>query len=98
MLPTESKDRKALPLYTGLIKYFPKALAYVTKVSVAGNAQHALGPLHWDRTKSTDELDAIARHLFEAGLVDTDGILHSGKLAWRALANLEKELERGEVG
>jgi len=32
----------------------------------------------------------------EAGTVDTDGVRHSAKVAWRALANLEKELERAE--
>jgi hypothetical protein len=30
----------------------------------------------------------------EAGKVDTDGVRHSAKVAWRALANLEKELEK----
>ena len=50
--------------------------------------------MQWDRSKSGDELDALARHLLEAGCRDTDGVLHSAKVAWRALANLEKELER----
>ena len=50
-------------------------------------------PLHWDRMKSGDELDALMRHLFEAGKIDTDGQRHSAKVCWRALANLEKELE-----
>ena len=49
--------------------------------------------MHWDRSKSGDELDALTRHLMEAGTIDTDGMLHSAKVAWRALANLEKELE-----
>jgi len=34
----------------------------------------------------------------EAGTIDDDGIRHSAKVAWRALANLQKELEKaGEV-
>ena len=49
--------------------------------------------MHWDRNKSTDELDALTRHLIEAGKIDTDGMRHSAKVAWRALANLQKELE-----
>jgi hypothetical protein len=49
--------------------------------------------MHWDRSKSGDELDALARHLIDAGTVDTDGIRHSTKVAWRALANLQKEIE-----
>src|SRR5262245_36685630 len=91
-------DRKQTPIYSGVIRYFPRALAYIAHVSWKGNEQHNPGtPLHWDRSKSQDELDALTRHLVDAGTVDEmDGVLHSGKVAWRALANLEKELERAE--
>jgi hypothetical protein len=50
-------------------------------------------PLAWDRSKSGDELDALMRHLIDAGTIDTDGVRHSAKVAWRALANLQKEIE-----
>lgn len=94
-LPDDAKARKNVPLYSGLIKYFPRALAAVAELSRIGNEQHNPGkPLHWDRSKSGDELDALTRHLFEAGTVDSDGVRHSTKTAWRALANLEKELEQ----
>jgi len=94
-LPTDAKQRKNVPIYSGVLKYFPNALAAVAACSKAGNDQHNPGkPLHWDRSKSGDELDALARHLMEAGTVDTDGIRHSARVAWRALANLEKELEK----
>ncbi len=93
-LPTDSQERKKIPIYTGLIKYFPDAVAEVARVSLIGNQQHHPDkPLHWDRNKSTDELDALARHLVEAGKIDSDGVRHSAKVAWRALANLQKELE-----
>lgn len=93
-LPTDAKARKAIPLFSGLIRYFPDALVAVAECSQKGNDQHNPGqPLHWDRSKSSDELDALCRHLWEAGTVDTDGIRHSTKAAWRALANLQKELE-----
>lgn len=83
-----------MPVYSGVLKYFPDALLEISKVSKAGNDQHHKGqPLFWDRTKSTDELDALTRHLLEAGKIDTDGMRHSAKVAWRALANLQKELE-----
>jgi len=86
--------RKEIPVYSGVLMYFPDAIKEVAKCSQAGNDQHHKGkPLHWDRSKSGDELDALARHLIEAGTIDTDGILHSAKIAWRALANLQKELE-----
>jgi hypothetical protein len=87
-------ERKDYPIYSGVLKYFPLALLEVSLVSNAGNKQHNEGtPLHWDRSKSTDESDALVRHLLDAGKIDTDGIRHSAKVAWRALALLEKELE-----
>ena len=89
-----SLDRKKTPVFTGVLKYFPDAIREVSRVSLAGNEQHHPDePLHWDRKKSTDELDALSRHLLDAGTFDTDGIRHSAKVAWRALANLQKELE-----
>lgn len=94
-LPTDAKERKDTPIYSGFVKYFPDAMAAVAQCSKAGNDQHNPGkPLHWDRSKSGDELDALQRHLIEAGTVDTDGIRHSAKVAWRAMANLQKEIER----
>lgn len=93
-IPTEAKARKALPIFSGVLRYFPDALAAVAECSQAGNDQHNPGqPLHWDRAKSGDELDALARHLIDAGELDSDGIRHSTKVAWRALANLQKEIE-----
>ena len=90
----DAKDRKERPLFSGVLKYFPDALLEVAYVSFVGNEQHNPGtPLHWDRSKSTDELDAAARHLVEAGTRDTDGVRHSAKHAWRALASLQKEIE-----
>tara|TARA_R100001086_G_scaffold216914_1_gene133173 strand:+ start:1239 stop:1538 length:300 start_codon:yes stop_codon:yes gene_type:complete len=88
------QKRKQLPVYSGVLKYFPDAIVELSKVSRAGNEQHHPDkPLHWDRSKSTDELDALTRHLLEAGKIDTDGIRHSAKVAWRALAHLQKEIE-----
>ncbi len=97
-LPTDPKARKDVPIYSGCLKYFPRALAAVANLSRVGNEQHNPGkPLHWDRSKSTDEHDALTRHLIEAGTIDTDGQRHSTKVAWRALAALEKELERADT-
>lgn len=86
--------RKDMPVFSGVLQYFPDAILEVSKVSKAGNDQHNPGqPLHWDRSKSTDEADALTRHLLDAGKLDTDGIRHTAKVAWRALALLQKELE-----
>lgn len=86
--------RKALPLASGVLDYFPDALLAVAEVSRVGNEQHHPGaPLHWDKSKSTDEADALLRHLLDRGTLDTDGLRHSGKVAWRALALLQRELD-----
>lgn len=94
LLPTDAKERKGAPIATGVLDYFPLALVEVAKCSKAGNDQHNPGqPLHWDRTKSTDHADCILRHLIDRGTIDTDGVRHSTKAAWRALALLELEIE-----
>ncbi len=93
-LPIDAKARKEVPIYSGCLMYFPDAIAAVAALSFIGNEQHNPGaPLHWDRNKSQDEHDALMRHLMEAGTNDTDGIRHSAKVAWRALAALQKEIE-----
>jgi hypothetical protein len=98
VLTTNSQERKDTPITTGVLDYFPRALAYVARISKQGNDKHNPGePLHWAREKSTDHPDCCARHLIERGTFDPDGgALHDGKLAWRALANLETELEKRE--
>lgn len=92
--PTEAQRRKQRPLITGCLDYFPDALLEVAYCSFVGNEQHNPGePLHWARGKSTDEADALGRHLLQRGTRDTDGVRHSAKVAWRALALLQKEIE-----
>lgn len=89
-------DRKSMPVYTGVMKYFPNALKYVSRISQAGNDQHhPEKPLHWDKSKSFDHTDALARHLIDHSQepIDDDGMLHLGKVAWRALAALEMYLD-----
>jgi hypothetical protein len=94
LLSDNSAERKAIPIATGVMDYFPLALIEVAKTSKAGNDQHNPGqPLHWDKTKSMDHADCIARHLIDRGTVDSDGIRHSAKVAWRSLAMLQVELE-----
>lgn len=93
LLPIDAKERKNLPIGTGVLDYFPNALAEVARASLAGNRQHLEGqPLHWDKLKSTDEADALIRHFLERGTMDEDNVRHSGKMAWRALALLEREI------
>lgn len=92
VLPTDAKERKSIPIYTGFINYFPLAIAAVARLSLRGGIQHGQTPetLHWDRAKSGDELDALMRHM-----IDGDW----EQVAWRAMANLQKkEEEKREQG
>tara|TARA_R100000231_G_scaffold128298_1_gene99355 strand:+ start:323 stop:607 length:285 start_codon:yes stop_codon:yes gene_type:complete len=83
---SDSDVRKTFPVYSGVIKYFPDAIAAVSKISYVGSQQHNPGkPTFWDRSKSGDELDALMRHLIDG---DWDAV------AWRALANLQKQIEK----
>lgn len=92
-----SAERKQLPIVRGVLDYFPDALLEVATASLAGNTQHLNGqPLHWDKSKSTDEADALVRHLLDRGKRDIDGVRHSAKVAWRALALLQREIEAEE--
>lgn len=93
-MPTDAAKRKAIPLVAGVLDYFPAALAAVAELSRVGNEQHNPGqPMHHNRSKSTDHAECILRHLIDRGTVDIDGIRHSVKVAWRALAMLQVELE-----
>jgi hypothetical protein len=94
-LPTDAAARKSAPIAEGVLWYFPNALAAVAAVSKAGNDQHNPGqPMHHARGKSMDHADCILRHLIDAGTLDTDGLRHTAKVAWRALALLQEEIER----
>lgn len=94
-LPTDSKARKGIPMARGLLDYFPAALAAVAELSRKGNDKHNPGQeLHHARGKSMDHADCIVRHLIDRGTIDPeDGESHSVKVAWRALALLQEELE-----
>lgn len=85
LFPEDSAERKTYPVYSGLLAYFPSALAAVARHSYVGNEKHNPGqPLHHDRAKSGDEADALLRHLMEGDYVG---------MAWRALALLQKRME-----
>lgn len=97
-LPTNGTERKAYPIASGVLDYFPDALVAIAHVSFVGNQQHNPGePLHWARDKSTDEADTMLRHFLERGTLDKDGIRHTAKMAWRALALLQKEIEHDAI-
>lgn len=101
MLPTDAKARKAAPLYSGFVCYFPDGMVAVAMLSHDANEQHNPGePVHWAKEKSTDEKDALMRHLVDpvstgGDIYDTDRHLHATKKAWRAMADLQRLLESG---
>jgi hypothetical protein len=98
IIPQDAKLRKQYPMASGLLDYFPDALAVISNVSYLGNEQHNSGkPIHWDRSKSGDESDTIIRHFAQRGTIDSDGVRHSAKMAWRALALLQKEIEKDQA-
>ncbi len=93
-LPTDAAERKQYPVGTGVLDYFPDAIVALAHLSWKGNEQHnANMPLHWDRSKSADEADTMIRHYLQRGTFDTDGVRHTAKLTWRAMALLQKEIE-----
>jgi hypothetical protein len=92
-----AEKRKGQPVYSGVLKYFPNAMKEIAACSKVGNDQHhPEKPLHWDKNKSTDNEDALVRHLIDHSVsaMDDDGVLHLTKVAWRALAALERYLEK----
>lgn len=100
MLPSDAKARKGMPIFSGVIAYFPHAVAAVAECSRIGNTQHNPGqPLHWAKEKSSDETDCILRHATDLAIDplhrDADGVLAAVKMAWRALANLERMHDSG---
>lgn len=84
----DSAERKKFAVYSGFVKYFPDAMAVVARISYDSNQKHSPGATEvvWNRDKSKDELDAGMRHL-----IDEDW----GHHAWRAMANLQKQIEKG---
>lgn len=98
-LPTDSKERKEYPLFEGCVRYFPAALAGVSKTSKLGNDKHNPGEaLHHARGKSMDHGDCIIRHLIDVQdllvalergnetIKNEDVLNEVNQMAWRVLA------------
>jgi hypothetical protein len=97
VLPTDSEERKQLPIFSGVLNYFPLAIAAVARLSKRGNDKHNPGePLHWERGKSQDHADCMARHLvdIETFNCELDEYEDAQCMAWRALAKLQLLEER----
>lgn len=91
---SEHVKRKAEPIARGVLDYFPDAIRAVANVSFVCSEQHNPGePMRWAKEKSSDHADCVARHLIDRGKLDHDGLRHTAKVAWRALALLQIEIE-----
>ena len=91
--PSDAKARKAIPVATGCVDYFPDALAAVAEPRVSATtsiipASRCIGTVRSRPTRP----NLLMRHFVDRGTVDSDGVRHSAKVAWRALALLQKEM------
>jgi len=93
-LPTDSRARKEIPMFSGLLAYFPDGLAAVANHSFVSNEKHNPGePVHWAREKSSDHMDCIIRHMSDIA-AGSDKLEALRAVAWRALAELQLEIEK----
>lgn len=97
VLPQTSAARKEYPIHSGVLRYFPAALAEVSRVSKFGNDKHCPeGQLTHMRGLSMDHFDCILRHLIdhEDDPVESEsGLYQLAFVAWRALAALQEFME-----
>ena len=86
ILPSAAEERKQIPVYSAFVRFFPRAIVAVTKMSMEGQRQHNANgdSIKWIRSASSDDKDALMRHVLEEDWA---------KVAWRAMAILEKHLE-----
>ena len=100
-------DTGKLPVFQGFIQYFPRAIAAVAAVSLAGAVKYAGGkyPTKW-REVPDGQLrysDAMMRHMLEEakGTIKDEGpggtnCLHLAQETWNNLARLELFLQEQE--
>jgi hypothetical protein len=100
ILPTDPKERKEVPLASGLFDYFTDALIAIARLSNKANVRHNPGEkLHWSKGKSTDHADCALRHFAQRGEMDPEwNESHTVEFAWRALALLQMEIEARNAG
>jgi hypothetical protein len=84
-------------LASGVLDYFPNALAAIGRHSRRGNEKYPPADgstdLRWSFDVSTEHADAILSHLSHRGTIDEEfQDSHTVGAAWRALALLETEL------
>ena len=90
MVTDDDESRKRAPVYSGFMRYFPRAMKAVAYLSWMGNQKHNPGAeLGWSWNRSNDHGDCVARHQCDVGELDEYGLPHELAVAWRAMAQLE---------
>lgn len=98
--PGAKLDAGKAPVLQGALQYFPRAIAAVSNVSLAGAKKYT-----WKGWEAVPDGinrygNAMARHILAEesdGLYDKDtGSLHAAQVAWNALARLELMLREQE--
>lgn len=92
----DNLTRKRIPMATGLLDMFPRALAQIAELSRYSAEKHAGGVIFLHKHHSDDDANALVRHMADRGTLDRNGFRHSCEAAWRGLAMLEHELEEAE--
>ena len=74
-MPTAAAERKALPVFTFLTKYFPLAFLEVVRVAVYGNRQHGNtgAEIRWARKLETPDLSMVVAFCANVQLAWSDG-------------------------
>ncbi len=96
-----SDERKQCPVTSGVLGYFQEALLAVANHSLVANDKHNPGAeLHWDKSKSADELDSLVRHIIDLKNghdYDDNGLHVEVAIAWRGLANLQRKIDKLKI-
>ena len=92
--------RKTTFIYSAM-EFFPDAFRALGDAVGAGQTQHIDGATEspvWDRTKSNQHMQSLSRHLIDyaQGIkLDDDNTYHLAKIIWRAMAQLQTDIENG---
>ena len=98
LVKNDSASRKLAPVDQGFMEYFPRAMSAVACMSRMASEKHnGKGKFGWSWDRSDDHGDCILRHQADKWDLDEFGLPHAVAVAWRAMAQLQIELETQET-
>jgi len=72
--PGDSAERKKYPVFSGVLMYFPEAMAALALRSFESQAEHnPTGRIEWIKEKSIGDGNEIVRHLMESEIAYLNG-------------------------